>query len=194
MIIYFILLLIIVGLHCLYFGESIASLWFKSGDASLSWFGDSTFSLAQLLNIPLRPFEEDVILGILLGLVVVQLSRVLSQYTQWAKKLDEDFAAYFVHSSSLELTGMAIMSALAEEVIFRGWLQAYLGWILTSILFGILHIPPKKEHWPWTLSALLMGFVLGALFEWRASVTAPFIAHFTINYFNLHALSKYSKT
>lgn len=188
--IYIILLLIITGINSLYFDKPLSSLWFKETEPSPSLDSTASLNVTELLHLPIEPFEEDILIGIFLGLAVVQLSRLLSKYADWAKRIDEDFALYFTNMSSVELSLMAVLSSLAEEVIFRGWLQNYLGLVLTSIIFGLLHIPPKKEHWPWTISALLMGFVLGVLYDWRGAVTAPFIAHFTINYFNLHALAK----
>ena len=85
---------------------------------------------------------------------------------------------------------LAIMSSVGEEVLFRGFLQSYWGLWWTSLVFGCLHIPMKKHHWPWTLMAIIMGTVFGGCYEWRGTLTAPLIAHFTINYFNLHALAK----
>ena len=53
------------------------------------------------------------------------------------------------------------MSALCEEVIFRGWLQNIIGFTWASLIFGLLHVPPQRSHWPWTLSATVMGLFLG---------------------------------
>ncbi|MAD60052.1 MAG: hypothetical protein CMH49_00880 [Myxococcales bacterium] len=175
---YLFLLLSVIAIHYLYFGESLANLWL-SETYPPSHLDQQTYLL-----------EVDILIGSIVGAAVVQLSRILSKMTVWANKLNQEFSVYFTSFSSLYLSGLAVMSALAEEVIFRGWLQDYLGLVWTSVIFGLLHIPPQRSHWPWTLSALLMGFAFGGLYEWRASVTAPFIAHFTINYFNLHALAE----
>ncbi len=175
---YLFMLLALISVHHLYLGESLATLWLKENYPSVDQFQ------------PDYLLEQDIFIGIIIGLAFVQCSRTLSKYAVWAQKLNQEFSVYFRGFSSLHLSGLAITSALCEEVIFRAWLQDYFGLIWTSIIFGLLHIPPKKSHWPWTLSALLMGFVFGGLYEWRASITAPFIAHFTINYFNLHALAE----
>lgn len=175
---YLFLLLSVIAVHHLYFGESLATLWLAKAYPP-AYLDPQSYLL-----------EIDILLGSVIGTIVVQLSRLLSKLTRWANKLNQEFSVYFRDFSSLYLSGLAVVSALAEEVIFRGWLQDYLGLLWTSLIFGFLHIPPQKSHWPWTLSALIMGFVFGALYEWRASVTAPFIAHFTINYFNLHALAE----
>ena len=178
MLIYFLLLTVIAAVHGLYFGDPLSSLWFTD-----------PYPPHELSEGAYR-FELDVSIGGALGLLTVQVSRWLSAHATWAKKIDEDFAFYFSDQSSLSLTGLAVMSALCEEVIFRGWLQNIIGFTWASLIFGLLHVPPQRSHWPWTLSATVMGLIFGSLYIWRGSVTAPFIAHFTINYFNLHALSK----
>jgi len=176
--IYLILLLIITAIHSLYFGSPLSELWLSV-----------PYPPAHLESQPYL-LEIDISLGAILGLMVVALSRFLSKTMKWAQALDQEFSLYFNQTSSIVLTGLAVLSALGEEIIFRGWLQDYLGLMITSLIFGALHIPPRKEHWPWTLTATVMGFAFGILYEWRGSITAPFIAHFTINYFNLHALSQ----
>lgn len=182
MLIYLLLLCAIGAIHKLYFGEPLTTLWLADPYPPTE-FSDQTYLL-----------ETDVLIGITLGLTVVKLSRWLSTHTEWAKRIDLDFASYFGEQSAFTLTGIAVMSSLCEEVVFRGWLQDLVGFAWASLIFGLLHIPPQRSHWPWTLSATIMGFVLGALYSWRGSVTSPFIAHFTINYFNLHALSQLNQT
>lgn len=182
MLIYLLLVLGIAAFHHLYFGDPLATLWL-SQDYPPAYLSDRGYLV-----------EEDVILGVVLGLIVVQLSRWLSAHTTWAKRVDDDFCQYFDTQSSLALTGLAVMSSLSEEIVFRGWLQDLTGLAWASLIFGLLHIPPKRSHWPWTVSATVMGFTFGALYVWRGSITAPFIAHFTINYFNLHALAKLGRS
>ena len=192
--IYIIMVAVVSMIHGLYFGAPLSQLWFSEG----YFLTDSSAAQAQgvlgleswLTRCGIGTFERDVILGALIGLASVKLSRFMSAHFQWAKRIDDDFAPFFREQSSLSLTLLALSSSLAEEIIFRGWLHGLIGFVAASVIFGLLHMPPKKEHWPWTISALTMGFVLGGLYEWRGSVTAPFVTHFTINYFNLHALAR----
>ena len=195
--IYAILLMVVSMIHGLYFDEPLSRLWFRddysSFDIAVNDPGDG-WSILQwewgAIWLGLGQFERDVVVGAVLGLLFVGLSRLISARFLWAKRIDDDFAPFFREQSSLSLTLLALSSSLAEEIIFRGWLQNLIGFIAASVIFGLLHMPPKREHWPWTLSALTMGFVLGGVYEWRGAVTAPFITHFTINYFNLHALAR----
>ena len=173
--VYLILLLGVVGLNSLYFNQPLSTLYFQK---------DHTFELLDL--------QIDVLLGVLIGLAVVGLSRQFSAQFEWAQKMNEDFADIFQGISVWECTGLAIMSSLTEEILFRGMLQEHMGLLLCSLVFGLMHVPMKREHWPWTVAAILMGGVFGGLYEWRHALTAPLIAHFTINYFNLNALANLS--
>ena len=89
---------------------------------------------------------------------------------------------------SRHVPALAAMSAIAEELFFRGFLQPHLGLTATAVLFGAAHLPHRRHQIPWTVAAMLMGFAFGWLFEVRHSLVAPTIAHFVINYFNLHHL------
>ena len=193
--IYVILLMVVSMIHGLYFGEPLSRLWFSEGYLFMdSPIVNNEFSLLRweqwLSNWGIGQFERDVLVGAMIGLASVKISRIMSAQFQWAKRIDDDFAPFFREQSSLNLTLLALSSSLVEEIVFRGWLQGLIGFVAASIIFGLLHMPPKREHWPWTISALTMGFVLGGMYEWRGAVTAPFVTHFTINYFNLHALAR----
>ena len=173
--IYLLLLLGVIGLNSLYFEKPMSALYFQK---------DYSFKMTDL--------QVDVLIGVGIGLIVVGISRWISSRFLWAQKMNEDFADIFQGISLVEITGLAVMSSLTEEILFRGMLQEHVGLILCSIIFGLLHIPMKRQHWPWTVAAVIMGGVFGGLYEWRHALTAPLIAHFTINYFNLNALATFS--
>ncbi|RYL94861.1 CPBP family intramembrane metalloprotease [Sporolactobacillus sp. THM7-4] len=74
---------------------------------------------------------------------------------------------------------MAVV-AVAEEFLFRGLLQPMLGYPAASILFALVHTRYLKK--PLLLiSALLLGFYLGALFLVFHSLAASILAHYTMN-------------
>ena len=90
--------------------------------------------------------------------------------------------------STTDIAMLAGGSALGEELLFRGAMQPALGLGLTTVIFGLAHLPPKRSLWPWTLTATVVGLGLGVLYEATQSILAPVVAHFTVNWFNLHAL------
>jgi membrane protease YdiL (CAAX protease family) len=81
-----------------------------------------------------------------------------------------------------------VLSATAEECLFRGTLQPWLGYVPTSILFGLLHFVPIRVFLPWTAFAMIAGFVFGALFGGTGNLITPIVAHALVNGVNLHLI------
>jgi membrane protease YdiL (CAAX protease family) len=59
------------------------------------------------------------------------------------------------------------------------------GLLLSSLIFGLLHVPANARMVAWTLQALVMGLVLGFLFLATGDLTICVATHFVINYRNL---------
>jgi hypothetical protein len=76
---------------------------------------------------------------------------------------------------------LASASGVAEELLFRGALWPSLGFWGSSLLFGLVHVVPKRALWIYPLYAAGAGFVLGLLRETTGSVFPPMIAHVTVN-------------
>lgn len=103
---------------------------------------------------------------------------------------------------------LAVYSSVGEEALFRGFVQpwliqhaeaglgvgplpaAVLGVLGASLVFGLLHFPVVRELIPWTIFAVVVGAVFGALAAWSASLLAPVLAHLLINWLNLERLAK----
>lgn len=81
---------------------------------------------------------------------------------------------------------IALMSGLAEEILFRGWLQTKLGIVVASVLFGLIHIW-GREGIGYGLYAVGMGFVLGYLFQVTGNLWTPVCAHAVNNFLGLLA-------
>lgn len=82
-----------------------------------------------------------------------------------------------VRTTSLVL--LAIASGIGEEVLFRGWLQAEVGLVAASLLFGTAHVWDRTA-WPYGLYTAGMGGLLGGLLTVTGSLWAPVLAH-TLN-------------
>lgn len=136
------------------------------------------------------PLEVQIGLGVGVGLATVLLSRLGSAFFDWASRLDGWFRDVLGPLLWRDIFAMAVLSALAEEVFFRGFLQPRLGLVATSVLFGVVHFPFERRLLPWTLSATAMGFVFGWMVEVQGTLMAAVLAHFSVNYFNLHVLTR----
>lgn len=124
-------------------------------------------------------------LGVGIGLGVVALTRISVRRWQWARHLHVDFRDLLGQLSGTEILVLATASAVGEELLFRGALLPWLGLTAQAIIFALLHVGPKARFLPWTLSALVLGFVFGLLVKLTGDLGAPIACHFTINFLNL---------
>ena len=129
--------------------------------------------------------------GIAFGLGIVRLSRFTVFRFKWARTLHIEFRGLLGPLRGRDILAFAVFSAVAEEMFFRGAIQPELGIVPTSLIFGLLHIAPGRKFLPWPFQAVAMGFAFGGLYWLSGDLSAPIMAHFTINYQNLHFINKY---
>jgi membrane protease YdiL (CAAX protease family) len=124
-------------------------------------------------------------LGLALALVVVAMTPHLVERTNWARALHAELKEIISPLSSTEMTLLAVASGLAEELFFRGAMQPVLGLLLTSLIFGVLHVGPKRLFLAWASWAFVMGLVFGSIFELTGVLWGPVLAHVWINQRNM---------
>jgi membrane protease YdiL (CAAX protease family) len=127
--------------------------------------------------------------ALLAGGAVVGLSRLAARHTGWGRAMAQAFQELLGDLGSAEILALSLLSALGEEILFRGVLQPRVGLLLASVLFAALHFPYRRALLPWTGFALVLGLVLGAGTAAFGSLWPAILLHFVINYFNLHDLA-----
>jgi len=132
--------------------------------------------------------------GIGFGSVVVVLTKATAGRAGWARKLLVEMKSVLGALEPKDALYLAALSAISEELFFRGVLQAHLGLVWSSVIFGLAHIPRNRVFILWTFEAVIMGFCLGLLFLYTGNLLAPIAAHFTINYWNLLFMIRYEET
>ena len=88
--------------------------------------------------------------------------------------------------TTVDLLGISCMAGLGEEMLFRGflqgaltdWLPWWLGLILTSVVFGLLHL----ITFTYAVLAALMGAYLGLLYEATGNLLTPMVTHAAYNF------------
>lgn len=128
--------------------------------------------------------------GVGLGMLTVQGFRALQGRMVWLGELHREFSSIFGRTSDGELVLLAAASALGEEVLFRGAMLDAWGLWISSIVFALLHIPPRAQLWPWTVTALIMGVGLAGLTLVTGNLGAAVAAHFVINLRNLAYITR----
>lgn len=106
----------------------------------------------------------------------------------------EESLARFFHG--LPLAGcawLAMTSAVGEELLFRGGLQSSVGLWAASLIFGLVHVPPRKEMAPWPVFAGVVGLLLGWIYVYTGTLAGPIAGHFTINFVNLARMARAGK-
>jgi len=76
---------------------------------------------------------------------------------------------------------LSLVTSVGEELLFRGAIQPFAGILLTSVLFGMLHMGHKGIVSAWSVWAFIAGYLLGWMYEETSSMWPPIIAHFGVN-------------
>lgn len=80
---------------------------------------------------------------------------------------------------------IAVVPAIGEELLFRGYLQQKIGRrlnnsifaiVITSFLFSVIHLDAQG-----VLPRFILGVLLGYLYYWSESLWMPILAHFVNN-------------
>ena len=139
--------------------------------------------------------------GVIFGLAVVWLTQraVMKWRLRSAVRLQVGLRQLLGVSDTplteLDIVALALSSAVAEELLFRGWLVPLAGVVLSSFAFGLLHFAPNNRGmWVWMPMAFVMGLIFGGSFLVIGNLAAPIVAHGVINYRNLHFVNSYDPT
>jgi membrane protease YdiL (CAAX protease family) len=131
--------------------------------------------------------------GLAAGGVAIGLSEALTRWTRAGQLLADRLAEHLARSLGPIGLGdawlLALASGLAEEMFFRGAMQAELGIVMASLAFGAAHFLPRRDLVLWSVYAVAMGAGLGALYDWTGQLVAPIAAHVLVNGINLPRLS-----
>lgn len=167
----------------LYGGMGLIALMVSAGRGDPDIYRiEGISTLPRLLVSPLA--------GLALGLAVVALSRLAVRHFDWARSLHTDFRNLLGPLAHREIVILALASSIGEELLFRGALEPIVGVWVQALVFALLHVGPGLRFLPWTLSALVLGLLFGALHRVTGDLGGPIVAHVAINYLNLAFIAR----
>lgn len=148
-------------------------------------YGKPLFESLAWVPQPFRPLHL-VALGVSLAIAVIILGNILglpNVETPFDKLLNDPASRI-----AIALFGVTL-GPIIEELLFRGFLQPVLvdslgalpGILLTSILFGAMHLSQNADIWQSGVLITLVGFVLGVLRHISGSTRASAITHISYN-------------
>lgn len=131
------------------------------------------------------PSVRNLVLGLVLGLgmvpIVMLVERISSQFSvgvdPGVEKLTEQLLGP-LFTTPFGIVTLGVSAALGEETLFRGALQPRFGFILTALLFALVH-----SNYGISISTLivfLLGLVLG-LVRMRVNTSTTMIIHAVYN-------------
>lgn len=132
-----------------------------------------------------------IALGLLVAAITIGSTRVLLERARWARALRHELKMLVEGATGAQLVLLALASGVAEELFFRGAVQPSAGLVVTSLAFGLLHVGPRREFLPWTLWAMVMGLVLGGVYELTGALEGPVLAHVLVNAVNLRVIARH---
>ncbi|HKY39397.1 MAG TPA: CPBP family intramembrane glutamic endopeptidase [Polyangiaceae bacterium] len=139
--------------------------------------------------LPLSGLEAhtfSLVLGGAFAVLVVLGTRVLVENVGWARNLHRDLRPMTLRLDGAGILAIATLSALAEELVFRGLLLPWVGLLPQALLFGVAHAQLSgPSRWVWVAWASVVGLALGAMFQLTGSLLGPMLAHGLINGLNL---------
>ena len=123
------------------------------------------------------------------GLLLVVLTRAIERWEPLAR-LHTGFGEVLRGITPGSALVIAIVSALGEEILFRGALQPLVGPWLAAAIFGAAHLPIDRNFAAWPLFAFAAGLALGYSATASGSLVAPIVAHFVVNWVHLRRFGR----
>jgi membrane protease YdiL (CAAX protease family) len=147
----------------------------------LLWIGWQRRAIPLELFVPRSAPWIDVAAGLGAAGALIAAWQVTLRWAPLARGLEERLRQTLGPLATHEALGLALLSGLGEEVFFRGAMQPAWGFVVTTVLFGVLHSGRGREMALWSVSALAAGAVLGGLMAWRGNLLAPVLCHVAVN-------------
>ncbi|UCE84642.1 MAG: CPBP family intramembrane metalloprotease [Deltaproteobacteria bacterium] len=152
------------------------------------WGGESLLYVSEVAAERGIDWLPDLAAGLLAAGLVVLVSWEVTRRTRSGAALARALARAIGPVPLPHCLVLALLSGVAEEAFFRGALQPRTGLLAASLLFGLAHFVPRREFLPWTAFSVVVGVLLGVLFEQTGNLLAPVVTHIGVNAVNLPLL------
>lgn len=154
------------------------------------WLGLRGGRIESGIFIGFETWPVDLVLGIVTGLLLSGGWEVAGRFFPQPRSVEAYFREVLGPLDVSEALVLALLSAIAEEIFFRGALQGSFGLLPAAILFTLLHMGPGRDFRVWTIFAGVAGVALGGLTLWREALLAPMTAHALVNAIGLYRLGR----
>lgn len=148
----------------------------------LIYLRSKSFSIKKVLRIrsaPLHVLAVSLLTGIAISILGDEIDRLISYFISPPEWISESFEIFQITSFTdfiFIFGGIAIIAPIAEELLFRGFLQTSLEYqnqnilravLITSLAFSLLHMNTF-----WVVQIYIFGMVL-SYYSWRSQSVLP---------------------
>jgi hypothetical protein len=143
-------------------------------------------SVAGWLDIALFPLTKEPLGDLLIGiaaalppflLFLFSISKAAEKVPllgSLRKKMLIEIRTIFSSCTFIDLLIISLLAGIGEEFLFRGIIQAKLGIVAASIIFGLFHAVSPA----YVIAATIMGFYIGAAYQMSGGLLVPVQIHF----------------
>jgi membrane protease YdiL (CAAX protease family) len=151
---------------------------------------------ARAAGVPVRWGLDRPLVGVASGLAVAGLLAAANYrwlhaptgvFTRVRRAVDEVLVPTFAILGPRQIVAVSLAAGVGEELFFRGWLQAVVGWIPASLAFGLAHVAGARML-AFGVWATGMGVVLGGLALGTGGLLASMTAHACYDMLAFHYL------
>ena len=153
--------------------------------ATQGGLGLTALVAARTSGVAVRWGIDRPVVGVLAGLAVAVLLAAANYrwlhaptgvFTRVRRAVDDVLVPTFAILTPPQIVGVSLAAGVGEELFFRGWLQAVVGWLPASLAFGLAHVAGARMF-AFGAWATGMGAVLGGLAIGTGGLLAPMTAH-----------------
>lgn len=161
--------------------------------AAIAWQSLREGGAAALIQVPREAPLPWWAAAVLVAWLLVLGPALLEERVAALRRLGEELYEAMAPITRLRVAVLAGLSGVCEEVLFRGPLQASVGWPAAALLFALSHGGFSRRHLTWTLFALIAGVLFGLMVEYYQSLSPAIVAHVTVNAINMRRLERYAQ-
>lgn len=146
----------------------------------LVWLGFQNDRLELGLFLDPRGWPVDAVVGLAAGALLAGVWHLGCRFWARARALEERLAELLGPLRADEAVTLAVISGIAEEVLFRGAVLQAWGWVAATVLFALVHFGGRAYRL-WTAWAFVAGLLLVLLVLWRDNLLPAILAHAVVN-------------
>lgn len=142
--------------------------------------------ISGMSMVPLYWQSEQAAIGVAIGVGVALLSSVIYEVWESYRIAAKEYLQMVLQPlEPIDIIWLGLLPGLSEEMLFRGVALPALGMnaialVITSVVFGLLHMANTK-YLSYTIWAIAVGMMLGAITIHTGNLLAAIAAHVTTN-------------